>query len=68
MKTGRLVSIAKTDEVLKAIVANPAMIAVYKAGVPATAGNSPDGSKIAKIQWTPKKSAEAPFSVNVPDI
>jgi hypothetical protein len=63
----QVVSIAQTDEVLKVIVANPAMIAAYKAGVPGNGGKFPDGSKIAKIQWTPKKSTEAPFSVNVPD-
>ena len=43
------------------------MIAAYKAGIPGNGGKFPDGSKSAKIQWTPKKSAEAPFSVNVPD-
>jgi len=62
-----VVSVAQTDEVLKVIVANPAMIAAYKAGVPGNGRKFPDGSKIAKIQWTQKKSAEAPFSVNVPD-
>src|SRR6267142_64553 len=63
----QVVSTAQTDEVLKVIVANPAMIAAYKAGVPGNGTKFPDGSKIAKIQWTQKKSAEAPFSVNVPD-
>jgi Cytochrome P460 len=63
----QVVSIAQTDEVLKVIVANPAMIAAYKAGVPGNGGKFPEGSKIAKIQWTPKKSTEAPFAVNVPD-
>lgn len=29
---------------------------------------APDGSKIAKIQWKPKKSTEAPFAVDVPDV
>jgi hypothetical protein len=63
----QVVSVAQTDEVLKVIVANPTMIAAYKAGVPGNGMKFPDGSKIAKIQWTPKKSTEAPFSVNVPD-
>jgi hypothetical protein len=27
----------------------------------------PAGSKIAKFEWKPKKSTEAPFSVRVPD-
>src|SRR5205085_1411687 len=46
---------------------NPAMIAAYKSGIPGNGKKFPDGSKIAKIQWKPKKSTEAPFSVNVPD-
>lgn len=63
-----VVSSARTDEVLKVIVANPTMIEAYKAGVPANGQPFPDGSKIAKLQWKPKKSSEAPFAVDVPDV
>jgi hypothetical protein len=63
----RVVSVAQTEEVLKVIVANPTMIDAYRAGIPGNGKPFPDGSKIAKIQWKPKKSAEAPFSVSVPD-
>src|SRR5882672_12295902 len=63
----QVVSVARTDEVLKVIVANPEMIEAYKAGVPGNGKPFPDGSKIAKIQWIPKKSTEAPFDVGVPD-
>lgn len=62
-----VVSSARTDEVLKVIVANPQMIEAYKAGVPANGQPFPEGSKIAKLQWKPKKSTEAPFDVDVPD-
>src|SRR5882757_4876722 len=62
-----VVSSARTDEVLKVIVANPVMIEAYKAGIPGNGKPFPDGSKIAKIQWIPKKSTEAPFAVSVPD-
>jgi hypothetical protein len=62
-----VVSSARTDEVLKVIVANPAMIDAYKAGVPGNGKPFPDGAKIAKLQWKPKKSTEAPFVVDVPD-
>jgi len=62
-----VVSSARTDEVLKVIVANPAMIEAYKAGVPGNGRPFPEGSKIAKLQWKPKKSTEAPFVVEVPD-
>ena len=63
-----MVSSARTDEVLKVIVANPAMIDAYKAGVPGNGQPFPEGSKIAKLQWKPKKSTEAPFDVDVPDV
>jgi len=63
-----VVSSARTDEVLKVIVANPTMIEAYKAGVPGNGQPFPDGSKIVKLQWKPKKSTEAPFVVDVPDV
>jgi hypothetical protein len=63
-----VVSSARTDEVLKVIVANPTMIEAYKAGVPNNGQPFPDGSKIVKLQWKPKKSTEAPFAVEVPDV
>jgi hypothetical protein len=62
-----LVSVARTDEVLKVILANPTMIGAYHAGVPGNGRPFPEGSKIAKLQWNPKKSTEAPFAVDVPD-
>jgi hypothetical protein len=63
-----VVSSARTDEVLKVIVANPTMIEAYKAGIPGNSQPFPDGSRIAKLQWKPKKSTEAPFVVDVPDV
>jgi len=63
-----VVSSARTDEVLKVIIANPTMINAYKAGVPGTGQPFPEGSKIVKLQWKPKKSTEAPFVVDVPDV
>ena len=63
-----VVSSARTDEVLKVIVANPAMIEAFKAGIPGNGQPFPEGAKIAKLQWKPKKSTEAPFAVDVPDV
>jgi Cytochrome P460 len=63
-----VVSSARTDEVLKVIVANPAMIKAYKEGVPGNGKPFPEGSKIVKLQWKPKKSSDAPFVVDVPDV
>ena len=61
-------SSARTDELLKVIVANPTMIAAYKAGIPGNGQPFPDGSMIVKLQWKQKKSTEAPFVVEVPDV
>jgi cytochrome P460 len=63
-----VVSSARTDEVLKVIVANPAMIKAYKAGIPGNGQPFPEGAMIAKLQWKPKKSTEAQFAVDVPDV
>ncbi|HTC50064.1 MAG TPA: cytochrome P460 family protein [Candidatus Aquilonibacter sp.] len=63
-----VVSSARTDEILKVIVANPAMIKAFKAGVPGNGQTFPDGSRIVKLQWTQKKSTEAPFAVDVPNV
>lgn len=63
-----VVSSARTDEVLKVIVANPTMIAAFKAGVPGDGRPFPEGSRIVKLQWKPKKSTDAPFAVDVPDV
>jgi hypothetical protein len=63
-----VVSSAHQDQILKVIVANPTMIAAFKAGVPGNGQPFPDGSMIAKLQWKQKKDAEAQFDVDVPDV
>ncbi len=63
-----VVSCARTDEVLKVIVANQTMIKAYKAGIPGNGQPFPDGAMVAKLQWKPKKSTEAQFAVDVPDV
>ena len=62
-----VVSVSQTPDLLKVEVANPTMIRAYRAGIPGNGKPFPDGSKIAKIEWRPKKMAESPFDVNVPD-
>jgi hypothetical protein len=66
-ETWQVVAVSATDDMLNVIVANPVMIKAYKAGIPGNGKPFPDGSKSAKIQWQPKKSTDAPFSVRVPD-
>jgi len=63
----QLISSSQTDDRLKVILGNPTIIAAFKSGIPGNGRPFPEGSKIAKLQWKPKKSTEAPFVVNVPD-
>jgi hypothetical protein len=53
--------------VFAVILVNPVMIDAYLAGVPGNGKPFPDGSKMAKIHWKTKKSAEAPAPTTVPD-
>jgi hypothetical protein len=64
----QVVAVSQTENLLKVMVANPTMMEAYWAGVPGNGKPFPDGSKIAKIEWKPQKSTEAPFSVRVPDV
>ena len=63
----QVVSVSQTAELLKVEVANPTMIDAYRGGIPGNGKPFPDGSKIAKIEWKPKKMMESPFAVNVPE-
>jgi hypothetical protein len=66
-ETWQVVSASMSGDVMAVILVNPAMIAAYKAGVPGNGKPFPDGSKMAKIHWKTKKSAEAPAPTTVPD-
>jgi hypothetical protein len=60
------VAVSQTEDAIAVILANPVMIDAYRAGIPDNGKPFPDGSKIAKIHWNPKKSAEAPAPTTVP--
>jgi len=49
------VAVSKTEAVINVILANPVAIDAYRAGVPGNGKPFPDGSKMAKIHWNPKK-------------
>jgi Cytochrome P460 len=56
----QVIAVSQTGDLLVAILGNPEIIAAYQAGVPGNGKPFPDGSKMAKIHWNQKKSAEAP--------
>ena len=56
----QVVSASEDGGLLAVIVANPAMIDAYQAGIPANGKPVPDGAKMAKVHWTPKPNAFFP--------
>src|SRR5277367_6072590 len=65
----QVVAPSQTDaqNVMRVILANPVMMKAYREGIPANGKPFPNGSKIAKIEWQPKKITDAPFSAKAPD-
>jgi Cytochrome P460 len=56
----QVVSISQDGDLIAAILANPVMIDAYLAGVPGNGKPVPDGAKMAKIHWVPKKMEAFP--------
>ena len=49
------ISISEDGGLFALILANPVMVDAYRAGVPGNGKPFPDGAKMAKIHWNPKK-------------
>jgi len=60
------VAVSQTDDGIKVIVANPAMMKAYNDGAPENGKPFPDGSMIAKIEWTKEQNPASPYAVTVP--
>jgi Cytochrome P460 len=56
------VTVSDTEGAIAVILANPLAIDAYRAGVPGNGKPFPDGSKIVKIHWNPKKECGGPCS------
>ena len=56
----QVISISENGGVVAAILGNPAMIQAYQAGIPGNGKPFPDGAKMAKIHWKPKKQETYP--------
>jgi hypothetical protein len=63
----QVINVARTEGLLKVIVGNPVVMDAYRAGIPGNGKPFPDGSKMAKVEWHPKKSATAPYDIAVAD-
>ena len=61
-----VIAISGTDGKIAVIVGNSVMIDAYKAGIPENGKPFPDGAKMAKIHWNPKKQEAYPGQPIVP--
>jgi hypothetical protein len=61
-----LIAISENGGKIAAILGNPAMIDAYKQGVPGNGKAFPDGARMAKIHWNPKKQETYPGQPTVP--
>jgi hypothetical protein len=51
----QVISISQDGDLIAGILGNPVMIKAYQAGIPGNGKPFPDGAKMAKIHWNPKK-------------
>jgi hypothetical protein len=56
----QVVSTSQNEKLVAVILANPVMIDAYLAGIPGNGKLFPDGAKMAKIHWSPKKNQYFP--------
>jgi hypothetical protein len=61
-----VIAISENEGLIAAILGNPVMIKAYKDGIPGNGKPFPDGAKMAKIHWIPKKNEIAPGQPTVP--
>ena len=61
-----VIAISENQGKMAVIVGNPVMIAAYKDGIPGNDRPFPDGAKMAKIHWIPKKQETYPGQPMVP--
>jgi hypothetical protein len=55
-----VISASQHAETIAVIVGNPVIINAFKSGIPGNGKPFPDGSRMAKIHWNPKKQANFP--------
>src|ERR1700730_17487632 len=66
-ETWPVVAPSQTDDGLKTILANPAMINAYKEVIPGNSKPFPEGSIVVKIEWSKRKNSVSPYPVTVPN-
>jgi hypothetical protein len=61
-----VIAISENGDKIAVILGNSAMIDAFRQGVPGNGKHFPDGAKMAKIHWIPKKQETYPGEPTVP--
>jgi len=61
-----VVAVHHTDDLIKAILGNPAAIQAFRAGIPENGKPFPDGSKLAKLEWKKGNNSTVPYDLKAP--
>jgi len=61
-----VIAISENGGLIAVILGNRTMIDAYRAGVPGNGKPFPDGSRMAKIHWNPRKNEAYPGTPTVP--
>jgi hypothetical protein len=54
------ISVSQSEKAIAVILGNPVMITAYQSGIPGNGKPFPDGAKMAKVHWNPKKHETFP--------
>jgi Cytochrome P460 len=63
-----VVAVSQNGGLIAVILGNAAMVEAYKSGIPANGKPFPDGAKMAKVHWNPKKQEAEPGQPTVPGV
>jgi hypothetical protein len=63
-----VIAISQNGALIAVILGNAAMVDAYKSGIPANGKPFPDGAKMAKVHWNPKKQEAEPGQPTVPGL
>ena len=61
-----VVAVQHTEDLTKVVVGNPLTMDAFRSGIPGNGKPFPDGARMAKVEWRPAKSADAPYDITVP--
>jgi hypothetical protein len=64
--TWQPIAVSQTETGIKVIAGNDVMMKAFRDGLPTNGKTFPEGSKVAKIEWTIRQNTVSPYFVRIP--